>query len=674
MHKTTFQKLLVFVVIMGVLVPSGGAFSQNQRAEIGNQIFLPLVFRNYPPIFLTDMWVSNSDHYQRNTFLPTEEIHYVTVGDNPIEKQIEVDLQWDQVGPCGITQIFTSTLSLEPGPWENSLVETTPDCLGTYTNTVQLVYQDLIQILTTTFEVVDYTSEIVVSNKQGFDKCGLPAVEQMEAWWQESPYWVFNIYLGGSNFACDNPQLNIDWVWQVSQQGWEFILTWVGPQSPCFDTIKPKISLDPDIAYQQGRNEANLAVAAAEKLGLGGDKIVYYDVEGYSDLDTGACSKAVDSFLTGWTAHLHEQGLKAGAYGSPCRSFIGDWWDNQPLLDDIWFASWLLPAQYRPDVTVWGDKCTLTDDMWANNQRLRQYAGDHPEEWGGVYLGSIDSNVLLGEITAVTTTMPISATSSTLTTPVLPEPLLRKAQLLNANIGWVLKGNQLLWTPDAGKTWDNITPSSAGSILDVDFPDIQNGWAASLNDQGELLLHQTDDSGANWQASRLPFPTLDVGAVYLDFVDAQTGWIVLKMASSSSFSIGQLFATQDGGRTWEEHPIPLGEPVQFSDALHGWVVGGPTEDEFYRTIDGGKSWLAAPEQVYRAANIGLQPTLYGNLPVNTVQVSKTDAENAWALTQSGSCSGEKTSTSLEAGLLLCRQQTLLWTTQDGGQTWQKIGP
>ncbi|HBX68615.1 MAG TPA: hypothetical protein DEH25_04340, partial [Chloroflexi bacterium] len=320
MRATKFHKLLVLLAIVGVLLPMRDEISQAQETNGEYLVYLPAVARNYPPVNLTDIWVGNADGYQRSNFLPGEELRYIVVGENNTDALFDVDLSWNQIGPCGETQIFTGTLSLEPGLWVNSLQENAPDCLGTYTNTVLLTAGNLAYTQTTTFDVVNFTSEVVFNDKQGFDKCGLPTIDQMQTWWDHSPYWVFNIYLGGSSFACNNPQLNADWVWQVSQQGWEFILTWVGPQAPCFDTIKPKINPDKNIAYQQGLSEADLAIAAADFLSLKGDKIIYYDVEGYTTSDYASCREPVDWFLTGWTERLQEKGFKAGAYGSPCRS------------------------------------------------------------------------------------------------------------------------------------------------------------------------------------------------------------------------------------------------------------------------------------------------------------------------------------------------------------------
>ena len=408
-------------------------------------------------------------------------------------------------------------------------------------------------------------------------------------------------------------------------------------------------------------------------LGFSDDKIIYYDLEGYTESQD--CRNAVNSFLAGWTARLHEQGFKAGAYGSPCRSFISDWWNNTPLLDDIWIARWLSPAEYRPEVSVFGEICGLTDDMWDGQRRLRQYAGDHPETWGGIYLGSIDSNVLLGEVTAITTTTNIAADPQISDWEQQFDTQIRDAKLVTSDSGWLLRGNQLWLTNDRGVSWDQITPEGVDQILGVEFVDPQKGWLVSPDNQGELSIHQTVDGGLSWQISTLPTSALDVATAYLEFIDGQIGWATLKMVSGSSFSIGQLFATQDGGQHWEERTVPLGEPVQFSDPLNGWVAGGPAGDQYYATADGGYTWQEVPEREYLLAAGAIE---IPNLPENILQASTADQGSAWALTQNGSCWGDKSSTGVETPPdvepFWCSTQTQLWMTGDGGQTWFEITP
>jgi hypothetical protein len=338
-------------------------------------------------------------------------VKYWINGFSDATKDIKVNYTWNQTGPCGSTLVYSDTLTLSPGVWNFSHTGTTPTCVGTYTNVAEITIDEHTAIHTTTFHVMDTSSQIVVGdNIHGFEKCGLPSVEQMEIWKQHSPYDVFNIYLGGDHFAC-NLLIDADWVRTVAQQGWDFILTWAGHGTSCWEAGKDNyhpISSDPAEAFQEGRVAAEEAIAAARDLGFLGPKIIYYDVEGYSDTDP-TCRPAMDAFLEGWTTRLHEAGNKAGGYGSPCRSYITeDWVDHNPILDDIWFARWSYD-EYNPAASVWDSpsvSCPLPNDVWANQQRLRQYTGDHSETWGPCdeedetcTINGITSNVIYGEIT-----------------------------------------------------------------------------------------------------------------------------------------------------------------------------------------------------------------------------------------------------------------------------------
>ena len=184
------------------------------------------------------------------------------------------------------------------------------------------------------------------------------------------------------------------------------------------------------------------------------------------------------SFVQGWTDRLHQNGDKAGVYAAPCysNSNMTDWWNlNSPRPDDVWIAHWLLPQDYNPDATVW-TSC-LPDTYWPDYQRLRQYAGDHKETWGGVLI-DIDSDVMRGEITAVTGTVT--------TTAIGGEQLakIREVELISPQVGWVLQGDQILLTRDGGERWDDITPVGiVGSVHDVAFLDASKGWVARSPNQ-----------------------------------------------------------------------------------------------------------------------------------------------------------------------------------------------
>ena len=237
---------------------------------------------------------------------------------------------------------------------------------------------------------------------QGFDRCEIPTLAQMQTWWNSSPYKTVNLYVGGSSRTCANSVLTPSYLFRLKQQGWKFFPTWVGPQAPCTG-YPSRMSSDAMTAYAQGVSEANLAVERLFTLGLTKpDKtgsVIYYDIENYGT-DT-ACRAAVNSFMNGWVSQLHARGNVAGVYGSTlCNTGLSDFLSIANVPDVIWPARWyhnLGAGFYDPNATVWNLGSCIPNSAWSDHQRIRQYEGDHDETWGGLTL-DIDSNVLDGVV------------------------------------------------------------------------------------------------------------------------------------------------------------------------------------------------------------------------------------------------------------------------------------
>jgi hypothetical protein len=623
------------------------AYEQSASPASSSKWYLPLVMYQSQMIELLDTWTSGALFSRQTAFQPGASITYHASGVNHFTMPVQVSLRWTQSGPCGSSTLSSETVSLPPGPWEQTISLQTPNCTGIFTSTAQISNKVYSFSLSTTF-VTNTPSTVRVSNSQGFDRCYFPDVDQMQTWWTKSPYWVFNLYLGGSSFACKDQPLDAFWVHQVASQGWTFILTWVGPQAPCTRYLS-KMSADSGQAYLQGKTEADAAVDSATRLGFLGNRAIYYDVEGYSGGDS-SCRTAVQSFMRGWVERLHAHGFKAGGYGGACSSYVIDWASNNPAPDDVWLAHWY-KSTYDSGATVWNTPC-VGNSLWANHQRLKQYAGGHSETWGGVSL-AIDSNVLDGQVTSLLGNS-ISATLNDAPMPVtLQGSPLQAAGLIDQNRGWALAAERLLWTEDGGATWRDISPVFSGAyrILGVTFRLPFDGWVVlqSLNADGGSaiqVVHTRD--GVTWETSLLNSITVEeadaIQAAYLDIRDDSSAMLALKLESGSSFSLGRLFATQDGGHTWQERSLPMGEPVKFLDALHGWIAGGPTGNMLFRTQDGGETWQpqVLPLPSVRRVQVGL-PHFYGNqlarLPaIISGQTGKTlalfssqDAGNTWSL-------------------------------------------
>ena len=241
-----------------------------------------------------------------------------------------------------------------------------------------------------------------ISLNRGFDKCDSPSVSQMQIWWNTSPYFDMNIYMSGRNRACAaQPNLSAAWVDQVTAMGWGLIPTVVGYQSPCTaSATTAKFSYDTAIAEQQGRGEADIAVAAAVNLGLTAGSVLYYDMESYTETGSSpGCRVATAAFLKGWTDRIKELNYKSGVYGSPTNA-VNDWISipEPSRMEAVWFARWDLV------MNVWtynSPTPPVPTNVWNNHQRIKQWQNPHNETWGGVTF-NIDGDIADGPVAGLT--------------------------------------------------------------------------------------------------------------------------------------------------------------------------------------------------------------------------------------------------------------------------------
>jgi photosystem II stability/assembly factor-like uncharacterized protein len=578
------------------------------RSIPSHYAFLPVVEAG-SDITLARVWTADASGNSRDVFKPGEAMRIYASGSNPSYVPVEAGLKISLNGPCNSGTLFDGPRSLLNGNWTDYQNATAPTCQGVFTTTVSVTYQGATSTLNSPFLVS--AGSLVLHDIPAFDKCTVPTIGQMQTWWDHSPYKAINIYLGGISYpsGCQNSNLNPSWVLAASLQGWTYIPTWAGPQAPCFGYKYPMSSNASD-AYKQGRSEADSAYNAAASLGLSSQSILYYDLEAYASFNaTSACRNAVKSFLNGWVERLHERGARAGVYGGDCTSYVNDWYTISNIPDDVWVANWYANPKFDPNASVYNLTCLTDDSKWAGH-RIRQYAGGFKDTWGGLRI-TIDADVVDGEVTqfipwGMAATTPsdepagsadaIGGPGSTATisqTPLVQNSSLSAFQPLADGQGWASAGDRLLWYAK-GQGWKEITPSagSPARLLSAFFLENHQGWLV-LQDpiSGQLTLMTTLNAGGAWQAAALAAPdNRVVASASLDFIDAQMGWLSLKYASGSSFSVGTLYKTMDGGKSWQQLSLPIGEPVYFIDANRGWVAGGPAGNELFSSRDGGATW------------------------------------------------------------------------------------
>lgn len=480
---------------------------------------------------------------------------------------------------------------------------------------------------------------------QGFDVCGLPSISKMQTWWNESPYFFYGLYLGGIQLPSMCATADAAWVSAVHQQGWSFVPTWVGLQAPCSPYVN-KMSSDPAVSYQQGRQEAELASTAANSVGLTshgyGGTVIYYDMEVFGGASLG-CRQAASAFMNGWGERLSELGNIAGGYGAH-NSYVEDWASIAHVPQDVWAASWYTDY-YDPYASVL--TVPWLDGLWINHQRIRQYSGDDHDSWGGIGI-VIDRDVADGMVAL--------PPSTSLAKPIVnSSPTVDDAGWLSTEQGWLVSGNRLYLTNDLGNNWQDVSPAPVQRAY---FLPTGQAWALSTLDQEQTNLYISSDWGKTWKHLNLDLPPEDWWPLQLHFTSPTNGWIVLQKMTSQAFSSGILMKTSDAGLTWQTNDLPIAAQINFLSPDDGWIVNR-THDMAYHTSDGGLTWTPDPSD----ASSQSAPSLPDNAIFSGWQADGL----GWAVTSAGSCTGKK----LSPGFT-CYADNALWQSVDSGQTWEQI--
>ncbi len=306
-----------------------------------------------------------------------------------------------------------------------------------------------------------------------FDTCTAPSLAALSAWRGPSPYTGVNIYFGGRNRGCAQPELTTAWVRSASAAGWFLVPTYFGDQPFCVFGTKPYRYPAAGAAARGGADGTD-AAARARSLGLLPGSALYADVENY-DRTNGSCVAAVRTYVSEWTRALHRNGYLAGVYvhqDSGLRDLAGSYSSTSRARPDaVWMARW----DNLATLTGWP---TAGNTLWAEWQRAKQYRGDHVETWGGVSL-NIDSDIIKGPVATVAKTYRVTGTITALnvrSAPTTTSSIVGQLQPGSAVAVICQARGQLIGTTPA---WDRI--SNGGYVSDryVSTPST-TGFSAAL--------------------------------------------------------------------------------------------------------------------------------------------------------------------------------------------------
>jgi len=227
---------------------------------------------------------------------------------------------------------------------------------------------------------------------EGLDSCAAPTTTQMANFWNGTPYYYWGIYIGGNQRSCSQPNLTASWIKTVTtgsvngvSMAWKLLPFWVGPQDPCERGFGSYISLNTATAFGQGTDEAASAYSEwVNTLGQSSDTPLDYDMEVSTGTITSSCLAAIKSFINGWVTQLHlYPPQKAGIYTSSCGGDL-DQFAHIPNPPDF-----IDGANYSSGKST-SDMPCVSATHWTQQQRHKQYQGQHNETWNGTTI-SVDS-------------------------------------------------------------------------------------------------------------------------------------------------------------------------------------------------------------------------------------------------------------------------------------------
>ena len=200
------------------------------------------------------------------------------------------------------------------------------------------------------------------------------------------------------------------------------------------------------------------------------------------------------------------------------------------------------------------------------------------------------------------TAQPALGTNSTPEQPeILPSTQVQFA-LTGSETGWLRSDNRIFYTENNGSSWQNVSPAlnESESLQDAFFLDSAHAFALALSaskEEWQLSLLKTADTGASWQAEAIDlkkispdFAGVPFGNAFLEWQDLNNGWILVKQATSSNFSIGVLLHTTNGGESWSVSQPPAAEEFVFADDQVGFMLDPVDSTRLYQTQDGGVTW------------------------------------------------------------------------------------
>ena len=145
--------------------------------------------------------------------------------------------------------------------------------------------------------------------------------------------------------------------------------------------------------------------------------------------------------------------------------------------------------------------------------------------------------------------------------------------------GWIVgEAGTILATGDGGSTWTDQKSGVEKTLFGVSFTDARHGWAVGLDG----LILRTADGGQTWQVQHGDTEVSALDQVGVKEARDNPSLYDVAVAGRYGYAVGDngsVFASEDGGQTWQRKDVPVETNLRWIRAVslvsgtHGLLVG-----------------------------------------------------------------------------------------------------
>lgn len=150
----------------------------------------------------------------------------------------------------------------------------------------------------------------------------------------------------------------------------------------------------------------------------------------------------------------------------------------------------------------------------------------------------------------------------------------------SANVGYLFNNQSFLKTTDGARTWKKGLLNNYNDVNSVYFTDEKNGFLCGSS----RTFMRTKNGGDTWENVTLPLGE-NTNLAKVTFVNSKTGYVLS--------ANGDVLQTSDGGDNWKRVSTISSDYITgcyFVDEKTGYVVAGFNGSVIYKTVDGGLNW------------------------------------------------------------------------------------